>query len=168
MSTFARAGSSMHAHGCGRAHLRCRPGRLEHSRDSFRVVACAVLCVCVCMRACLCVYRTWRKQTSFCFPSTFPTPTGALLQSIQRRRGSGLCVCLYTLTMALAQGLDLKQICLKIILVSLGAVCIRHKSLKVSRLTGTRCRVPAGTLTPWGAVMGCASILCRYTKEAKH
>ena len=115
----------MHAHGCGRVHLRCRPGRLEHSRDSFRVVACAVLvcvrgvrvclrvCLCVCVCACLYVYRTWKKQTSFCFPSTFPTPTGALLQSIQRRRGSGVCVCVCVcvcmLTMSLAQGLDFKK-----------------------------------------------------------
>ena len=48
-----------------------------------------------------------------------------------------VCVCVCMLTMALAQGLDFKKICLKIILVSLGAVCIGHKSLKVSRLTGT-------------------------------
>ena len=51
--------------------------------------------------------------------------------------------------------------------LSLGAVCIGHKILKVSRLTGTRC-LAAGTLTPWGAVMASASILCRYTKEKKH
>ena len=48
-----------------------------------------------------------------------------------------MCVCVCLFTMALAQGLDFKKICLKIILVSLGAVCIGHKSLQVSMLTGT-------------------------------
>jgi hypothetical protein len=59
----------------------------------------------------------------------------------------------------------LQKICLKIILVSFGAVCIGHKIR--SRLTDTRCR-DAGTLTPWGGVMVSASILCRYTKEERH
>jgi hypothetical protein len=106
------------------------------------VLACVLVCVRVRVPVCI---QNLEEADIILFPINISNAHWCLAAVYPKEKRIRcvcvcVCVCVCMLTMSLAQGLDSKKICLKIILVSLGAVCIGHKSLKVSRLTGTRCR----------------------------